>query len=69
MFVLKIFENTPGRPAQGRQGSCRPNNGRQDPNVIFFLEFAKRSLLGGGSLSPLQRATGVCRPTGVSHPI
>ena len=51
MSVLKIFENTPGRPAQGRQGSCRPSNGRQDPNVIFF-EFAKRSLAGGGGLSP-----------------
>ena len=47
MSVLKIFENTPGRPAQGRQGSCRPSNGRQDLNVIFF-EFAKRSLAGGG---------------------
>ena len=51
MSVLKIFENTPGRPAQGRQGSCRPSNGRQDLNVIFF-EFAKRSLAGGGGLSP-----------------
>ena len=47
MSILKIFENTPGRPAQGRQGSCRPSNGRQDLNVIFF-EFAKRSLGGGG---------------------
>ena len=46
MSVLKIFENTPGRPAQGRQGSCRPSNRRQDLNVIFF-EFAKRSLAGG----------------------
>ena len=56
MFVLKIIENTPGGPAQGRQGSCRPNNGRQDPNVIFF-EFAKRSLVGGrGPVTP--RATG-----------
>ena len=51
MSVLKIFENTPGRSSLGRQGSCRPSNGRQDPNVIFF-EFAKRSLAGGGSLSP-----------------
>ena len=56
MSVLKIFENTPGRPAQGRQGSCRPSNGRQDLNVIFF-EFAKRSLAGGGGpVTP--RATG-----------
>ena len=46
MSALKIFENTPGRPVQGRQGSCRPINGRQDLNVIFF-EFAKRSLAGG----------------------
>ena len=42
MSVLKIFENTPSRPAQGRQ----------DPNVIFF-EFAKRSLAGGrGPVAP-----------------
>ena len=44
---------TLGRPAQGRQGSCRPSNERQDLNVIFF-EFAKRSLAGG--------TTGACRP-------
>ena len=67
MSVLKIFENTPGRPAQGRQGSCRPSNGRQDPNVIFF-KFAKRSLTGG------VEGGGACRPPssgrqGVSHPI
>ena len=36
MSVLKNFENDPSHPAQGRQGSCRPSNGRQDPNVIFF---------------------------------
>ena len=43
----------PDRPAQGRQGSCRPSNGRQDLNVIFF-EFAKRSLAGGrGPVAPL----------------
>ena len=36
MSVLKIFENTPGRPGQERQGSCRPSNGRHDFNVIFL---------------------------------
>ena len=60
MSVLKIFENTPGRPAQGRQGSCRPSNRRQDPNVIFFLNLQRGPWPGG--LSPLQRATGACRP-------
>ena len=65
MSVLKNFENGPSRPPQGQQGSCRPSNGRQDLNVIFF-EFAKRSLAGGvwreGVLSPPQRATGVSHP-------
>ena len=54
MSVLKIFENTPGRPAQRRQRSCRPSNGRQDPNVIFF-EFDKRSLAGGACRPPRAR--------------
>ena len=63
MSVLKIFENTPGRPAQGRQRSCRPNNGRQNPNVNFFFEFAKRPLGGGGGLpAPSPRATAVSHP-------
>ena len=47
MSVLKIFKNTPRSPYGGRQGSYRPSNGRQDPNVNFFFEFAKRSLAGG----------------------
>ena len=69
MSILNFFENTPGRPAQGRQGSCRPSNGRQDPNVFFF-EFAKRSLVGGGGLSPSpQGRQAPPRATGVSHPI
>ena len=36
MSVLKYFKNTPRSPSGGRQGSCRPSHGRQDPNVIFF---------------------------------
>ena len=50
MSVLKNFENTSSRPAQGRQ-ACRPSNERQDLN-IFFLKFTNRSLAGGGGLSP-----------------
>ena len=65
MSVLKISKMTIGRPPQGRQGSCRPSNGRQDLNVFFF-EFAKRSLTGGvwreGGLSPPPRATGGLPP-------
>ena len=56
MSVLKIFENTPGRPAQGRQGSCRPSNGRQDPNVIF-LNLQRGPWPGEGACRP-PRATG-----------
>ena len=75
MSILKNFENSPGRPPQGRQGSYRPSNGRQDLNVIFF-EFAKRSLAGGvwreGVLSPPPTGDRACRPPGrqrVSYPI
>ena len=46
------FRKYPRSPGQGRQGSCRPSNGRQDLNVIFF-ELAKRSLAeGGGAVAP-----------------
>ena len=62
MSVLKYFKNTPGRPMGGRQGSCRPSHGRQDPNVIFFWNLQRGPWPGGGGLSPPQRATGACRP-------
>ena len=70
MSVLKNFKNIPRSPVGGGPtGSCRPSNGQQDLNVIFF-EFAKRSLAGGvwreGVLSPPQRATGACRPPYIS---
>ena len=52
MSVLKIFENTPGRPAQGRQGSCRPNNGRQDLNINFFLNLQRGPWQGEGATGP-----------------
>ena len=62
MSVLKNFKNTPRSPYGGRQGSYRPSNGRQDPNVIF-LEFAKRSL--GRGRGPV----GACRaPQGLLGP-
>ena len=40
MSVLKYFKDTPVA------------HGRQDPNVIFFLEFTKRSLAREEGLSP-----------------
>ena len=69
MSVLKIFENTPGRPAQGRQGSWRPSNGRQDPNVNFYFEFAKRSLARGrGPVAPPMGDRGLSPPQGRQGP-
>ena len=62
MSVFKNFENGPRSPWGGRQGSCRPCNGRQDLNVIFF-EFAKRSLAGG-----VWREGGLSPPGDRSHP-
>ena len=53
MSVLNYFKNTPGRPPIGRQAL----------NVIFFLQICNE--VPGkkrGGLSPLQRATGACRP-------
>ena len=46
----------------------RPPKGRQDLFVIFFFQFANRSLAGGmrvqGGLSPHPRAAGGAPPTG-----
>ena len=66
MSVLKYLKTTPGRPMVGRQGSCRPSHGRQDPNVIFFGirkevpgpgEGACRPPTGDRGLSPTPGAT------------
>ena len=62
MSVLKIFQKYPLSPYGGRQGSCRPSHGRQDPNVIFFRICKEVPSPGLGGLSAPQRATGACRP-------
>ena len=66
MSVLKIFENGPRSPAQGRQGSCRPSNGRQDLNVIFFKickEVPDRGCVeGGGPVAPSTSDRGLSSP-------
>ena len=51
MSVLKNFENTPGRPTQGRQGFCRPSNGDRIL-MYFFLNLQRGPWPGGGGLSP-----------------
>ena len=65
MSVLKKFENNPRPPAQGRQGSCRPSNGRQDLNVIF-LNLQRGPWLGvvwrEGVLSPPNERQGPVAP-------
>ena len=52
MSVLNYFKNTPGRPPIGRQVL----------SVIFFFKFTTMFLEKKGGMSPLQRATGCCRP-------
>ena len=52
MSVLNYFKNTPGRPPIERQVL----------SVIFFFKFTTMFLEKKGGLSPLQRATGCCRP-------
>ena len=51
MSVLKIFKNTPGCPMGGDRGPVAQATGDRTL-IYFFLEFAKRSLAGGGGLSP-----------------
>jgi len=52
MSFLNYFKNTPSRPPIGQQ----------DLSVIFFLQICKEVPGKKRSLSPLQRATGACRP-------
>ena len=52
MSVLNYFKNTPGRPPIGRQVL----------SVIFFLQIYNDVPGKKRGLSPLQRATGCCRP-------
>ena len=57
MSVLKNFKNIPRSPY----------GGRQDSNIIFFLQICNEvpgEKKKEGSLSPPQRATGPCRPLG-----
>ena len=62
MSVLKNFKNTPGRPMKGRQGSCRPSNERQDPNVIFFGICKEVPDPGEGACRPPQGRQGLSPP-------
>ena len=55
MSILKNFKNGPRSPAQGRQGSCRPSNRRQDLNVIFLN-------LQRGPWPGVCGGRGACRP-------